>query len=569
MSTMIKRIQQFRYSQINSVQSEQSRMHKNNNYKNKNIDENFKKYNISILDNTEGLTYNQYFNKYCVRRLGGKTKAEVAEGLKDKEFYLDKLYKGKGGGKATTCVEAMVVSFNKRIPATKEAIEAFQNDEENKQLIDDTVKYITEESNLKDCRFLNIDVHYDEVYRPWERKEPSEDFPEGELIKGEPMVSVHMHISYIPLVKEKIKDKDIEFEALNRGEIWKSKTKNYRQSYSQFNDRIFEAVEEKHGYVRGELYEESIEDRKDDTIQNWKLKHDREMEEEYKLQQEKKLQIARAKTTDLVDELEEAEREKHEIVESRKKEIKEEIDEILEKQKQTLKQTNDLLFNEYYEEKNKELSSKKFEYDEQVQDEFNAYVNKMNLEVQKLKRVEEKIANQKIDEIRKDNEAYVAEYKKLSDEDVAKTLQEVDEKKKEIEAEGIESLSALRKEIREIEESNHNYEYYLKKNGIETDPNNASVEDYKNLLKEAGKFWKIAYQVEKLIDTIFKEFKNLGLYRPINNTIKEQVGAFVEQLKTFVHIFNAGKKALGIKENDEIQAPTKEKIRSGIDKTTR
>ena len=143
MAVAIKRVIQFSHAKMNSVQSEQTRIRAKNKYKNDHICEEFKKFNLHPINNTEGLTYNQYFKKYCKRRTGGKKKVDVVSEMGEKDFYLDKLYTGKGGGKTTCCVESMVISLNDRIDATEEAIKAYQEDPDNQQKMDAFVTYIT------------------------------------------------------------------------------------------------------------------------------------------------------------------------------------------------------------------------------------------------------------------------------------------------------------------------------------------------------------------------------------------------------------------------------------------
>lgn len=510
MATMIKRIKQFRYSQVNSVQSEQCRKHRNNNYKNKNINHDFKKFNDKILDNTENLSYKEYFNKYCVRRLGGKKKGEVAEELKEKEFYLDKLYLGKNGGKATTVVESMVISLNKRIPATKEAIEKFKNDPDNQKLINDIVEYLTKESRLKDCRFLNIDVHYDEVFQPWEKK-PTELFPEGEVYRGEPMVSVHIHGSYIPTVKERIvfEGKEIEFEALNRGEIWKSKTKNYRQSYSQFNDEIFEAVEKKYGYERGELYEESKEDRQDDTIQDWKIKHEREMEELYKEQQEKKKAIEQKKTVELDDELERVEIDKQAKIDSAKKRADEEVEVIR----------------------------------EEINSDMNRKIEKILIEMNDEEKALKKQKQKQMQELREQSKEEVNQLKQIHEEEINELKKQLETEKNEL-ANQLDDFLNQQEQYDDIDKS---YADYMK-NNINTDLNNLTVDDYLHVLEENKKMYNFVYQMKQFINVIFKELEeHLSIFRPFERlSIKDQINAFIEQVKQVKNIFKAGLDSRGL-----------------------
>lgn len=240
MAVAIKRVIQFSHAKMNSLQSEQTRIRAKNKYKNDHICEEFKKFNLHPINNTEGLTYNQYFKKYCKRRTGGKKKVDVVSEMGEKDFYLDKLYTGKGGGKTTCCVESMVISLNDRIDATEEAIKAYQEDPDNQQKMDAFVTYITKsDPRFRNCRFLNVDWHFDEVYTPYEKKPPTEEFPDGEIVVGTPKISIHAHITYIPLAKD-IDKNGKEYLNLNRGAIWKSRTAAYNQSYSQFNDDIYE-----------------------------------------------------------------------------------------------------------------------------------------------------------------------------------------------------------------------------------------------------------------------------------------------------------------------------------------
>ena len=240
MAVTVKRVIQFSHAKMNSLQSEQTRIRAKNKYKNDHICEEFKKFNLHPINNTEGLTYNQYFKKYCKRRTGGKKKVDVVSEMGEKDFYLDKLYTGKGGGKTTCCVESMVISLNDRIDATEEAIKAYQEDPDNQQKMDAFVTYITKsDPRFRNCRFLNVDWHFDEVYTPYEKKPPTEEFPDGEIVVGTPKISIHAHITYIPLAKD-IDKNGKEYLNLNRGAIWKSRTAAYNQSYSQFNDDIYE-----------------------------------------------------------------------------------------------------------------------------------------------------------------------------------------------------------------------------------------------------------------------------------------------------------------------------------------
>lgn len=164
MAVAIKRVIKFSYAKMNSVQSEQTRIRAKNKYKNDHICEEFKKFNLHPINNTEGLTYNQYFKKYCKRRTGGKKKVDVVSEMEEKDFYLDKLYTGKGGGKTTCCVESMVISLNDRIDATEEAIKAYQEDPDNQQKMDAFVTYITKsDPRFRNCRFLNVDWRKGEI----------------------------------------------------------------------------------------------------------------------------------------------------------------------------------------------------------------------------------------------------------------------------------------------------------------------------------------------------------------------------------------------------------------------
>lgn len=108
-----------------------------------------------------------------------------------------------------------------------------------------------------------------------------------------------------------------EYLNLNRGAIWKSRTAAYNQSYSQFNDDIYEEVERKFGYDRGELYPSSEKDRnKDMNIQDWIIVHNGEMEKQYKAQEELKLKTQEEKTKTLNKEYDKAQQERIDAAEA-------------------------------------------------------------------------------------------------------------------------------------------------------------------------------------------------------------------------------------------------------------
>lgn len=114
-----------------------------------------------------------------------------------------------------------------------------------------------------------------------------------------------------------------EYLNLNRGAIWKSRTAAYNQSYSQFNDDIYEEVERKFGYDRGELYPSSEKDRnKDMNIQDWIIVHNGEMEKQYKAQEELKLKTQEEKTKTLNKEYDKAQQERIDAAEADLQKIK-------------------------------------------------------------------------------------------------------------------------------------------------------------------------------------------------------------------------------------------------------
>lgn len=410
MAVAIKRVIQFSHAKMNSVQSEQTRIRAKNKYKNDHIKEEFKKYNLHPVDNTEGLTYNQYFKKYCKRRSGGKKKAEVISEMEEKDFYLDKLYTGKGGGRTTCCVESMVISLNDRIDATKEAILAYQQDPANQKKMNDYVEYIVKKDpRFKNCRFLNIDWHFDEVYIPYERKEPTAKFPEGEIVVGTPKISVHGHLTYIPLTKE-VDASGKEYYSLNRGAIWKSRTKAYNQSYSQFNDDIYEAVEKDLGYERGQLYPASEKDRNEDlNIQDWIIVHNGEMEKQYKEQERLKLLTEEEKTQIIRKEFGEVHKQKKDAAEAE-----------LKKLEGLRKEEEEILYSLRIENKNLD---KQVEYKRNLQADINKKITERQAELDEIKQISDEanrqleLTMQNTENVRKRSESELKELRKRFEEE--------------------------------------------------------------------------------------------------------------------------------------------------------
>lgn len=242
-------------------------------------------------------------------------------------------------------------------------------------------------------------------------------------------------------------------------------------------------------------------------------------------------------------------------------------EQILKRQKEIVDNETTMMLESYIKKKDKELQDKKEGYGSFIDNELENYKEIKKIELIQQQRIVDKDNEKRIEAKRKESNLVYKEYEKIVDEDLALKMQKKDEEikkmKSQMESESFESLGSLRKEIREIEESNNNYQQYLMKKGIETNSAHATTDDYDKLLKEAGKFWRLAYELEKLVSNLFKQLERIGIYRPMNNDIREQILALTTHVNNVTKIFEAGRKALGIR-NEAPEIPTRTKSK-GID----
>lgn len=233
----------------------------------------YKKYNYSIPTKYDDVKYKEViWNNLKTGIKYDKSK------LEDGEFWAGRVYK-KGSGKSTTYCESMIFCPPYRIHPDQ--IEEFLASKEN-EYFKDVADFVQTNERFKDCIILGMNVHMNEVYVPstitlndgTECLIPEEERWQYAYIKP------HMSVDFIPTVKEKDKKTGVEYLKLSRTDVWKSrKGGRYCDSYREFNDDRYEAVDKNYGFDRGEIYSEMKEDERptiDMSLKEWQKAHDQE-----------------------------------------------------------------------------------------------------------------------------------------------------------------------------------------------------------------------------------------------------------------------------------------------------
>lgn len=228
----------------------------------------YQKYNYSFAGDFEGQRYRDVIK----RHLKKGTKFDKST-LGEKDFWVGRTYK-KSSGKTTTYVESMTVC--PPIKIHPDQIEQFLQSEEN-TYFEDYIFFLRHDERFKNCLYLDFKVHMDEVYVP--ESITLEDGTER-LLKEEERwqyayIKPHMHITYIPLVKDIDAKTGTEYLKLSRKDLWHSDA-GFSRSYSEFLDRKYVAVDMEHGFERGQIYESMSEEEKPINIglEEWKKKND-------------------------------------------------------------------------------------------------------------------------------------------------------------------------------------------------------------------------------------------------------------------------------------------------------
>lgn len=239
----------------------------------------YSKYNQSLIDNHE----KQPYRKTIWGHLKTGLKYDKSK-LEQNDFWAGRVYNPKSS-KSTTYAESLIIAVPYKVHP--DDLDSFLKSDEYRYF-DDILKFLKSDV-LKDAIILDAEIHNNEIYVP--ETITLEDGTVKLLSESERWAhsycKPHMHLVYVPTVK--VKDKTgIEFLKLSRSDMWRSKSGRFSTSYTEFNDRKYEAVDKNYGMVRGTVYaelpEESQPIRK--TLKKWQ--EDTAQEKAQKLIQQQK-----------------------------------------------------------------------------------------------------------------------------------------------------------------------------------------------------------------------------------------------------------------------------------------
>lgn len=211
----------------------------------------YSKYNQSLIDNHE----KQPYRKTIWGHLKTGLKYDKSK-LEQNDFWAGRVY-NPASGKSTSYAESLIVAPPYKISI--DDLDLFLKSDEYKYF-EDMLKFLKSDV-LKDAIILDAEIHNNEIYVP--ETITLEDGTVKLLSESERWAHAyckpHLHLVYIPTVK--VKDKTgIEFLKLSRSDMWRSKSGRFSTSYTEFNDRKYEAVDKNYGMVRGTVYAELPEE---------------------------------------------------------------------------------------------------------------------------------------------------------------------------------------------------------------------------------------------------------------------------------------------------------------------
>lgn len=211
----------------------------------------YSQYNRSLITSDEQQPYRKAIWEHL--KTGLKFDKEK---LKAGDFWAGRVY-NPASGKSTTYAESMIIAPPFKIHPDELA--SFLKSEEYKYF-EDMLKFLKDDV-LKDAIILGAELHNNEIYVP--ETITLEDGTEYLLPENERWAHAyckpHCHIVYIPTVKATDKN-GVEYLKLSRGDMWRSKSGRFSTSYTEFNDRKYEAVDKHYGMVRGTVYDELPEE---------------------------------------------------------------------------------------------------------------------------------------------------------------------------------------------------------------------------------------------------------------------------------------------------------------------
>ena len=205
----------------------------------------YQKYNISFDTGYSGKRYSRTLKD----KLKTGTKYDKST-LADDEFWVGRTYK-KGSGKTTCYIESMV--FAPPFKIKPEELDSFMESEEA-TIFEAFKDYLLHSDRFADCRFLNMELHCNEIYYPQTMTDEAgkEIILTEEQSKEMRYCKPHLHVTYIPLVKSKTKSGEDYFK-LSRGDLWKAKNGRFTESYTEELDEMYEKVFKLYGLERGEI----------------------------------------------------------------------------------------------------------------------------------------------------------------------------------------------------------------------------------------------------------------------------------------------------------------------------
>lgn len=193
------------------------------------------------------------------------------------DFHVARLC--KSGSRKTTVMESMIIAPNFRVHP--DDLEEFLN-EIGYRYFDETMDYLLGAPRMEGVIPLKAYVHVNEVYVPESITVNLPDGTQKEVLLDEEerwkhaYIKPHLHFDYIPTVLEK-DAKGISYRKLSRGDIWKSKSGKYYESYTEFLDDKYESLDKKYGFERGVVHTDLPEDERpivNMSLQEWQHVND-------------------------------------------------------------------------------------------------------------------------------------------------------------------------------------------------------------------------------------------------------------------------------------------------------
>lgn len=209
----------------------------------------YKKYNYSLPTKFDGMHFRDVI--WNNLRTGIKYPKET---LKGDEFHVARVHKKGASNRHTTFMQSIIVAPSS-FKIHPSQIEEFINGEQIKYF-EDFKKFLEADDAFKDCMFLSYDIHLDEVYRPVSIT--LADGTEKQLLTEKERdfysyIKPHMHVQLVPTVSVIDSKTGTTYKKLSKSDVWKAKDGAYNTSFTSFLDRVYESVNKRYGFARGEI----------------------------------------------------------------------------------------------------------------------------------------------------------------------------------------------------------------------------------------------------------------------------------------------------------------------------